>query len=65
MQGEQQPEPEFKVAKCPCGTPALDAIFRGVVRVKCGGCKKRVWVTSDGETVMVWTTDEAPARLAA
>lgn len=55
----------FDAAQCSCGETLCDGLFTGVVRVRCRGCGKRVWVVSDGERVRTSLVDSAPQRVVA
>ena len=55
----------FHVAFCECGEVLCDGLFTGVVRLKCRGCGKRVWVISDGERLRSSLVDSPPRRVVA
>lgn len=55
---------DFQAVKCTkCETVVLDGAFTGITRAICPGCKRRVWVVSDGEVVSVMMVDSKPRRL--
>jgi len=54
---------DFAIVLCPCGSPLLDGHFGGMVRVKCQGCRQRVWVGSDGTDIRVLAVDPPNRRI--
>ena len=53
----------FRVALCECGGVLCDGVFTGVVRVKCRGCQRRVWVICDGRRLATSLVDTPPREL--
>ena len=53
----------FEAVTCTCGAVLLEVLFEGLARVKCGGCKRRVWVAANGDGVTVGMVDSAPRRI--
>lgn len=56
----------FEVVRHDCASPApvlMEALMTGVARVRCPGCKQRVWIVSDGERVRTTLVDSAPEKV--
>jgi phage FluMu protein Com len=56
---------ELTVIRCDCTKRPvlLDGAFSGFVRVRCPGCRRRMWLTSDGNEVRLFMSDKPPTEV--